>query len=133
MNTEQLILKKVKHAQINKQLMFDVASLNEHFDGLLIHATDVLVVEEGEFVKEYIKHSDVNFDSATANEVSEEVETVSEPQIEVVVTDETLNDNPELVNELIVVGDVITVDEVEAPKVEDAPELKKKKSTSKKQ
>ena len=71
MNTEQLILKKVKHAQINKQLMFDVASLNEHFDGLLIHATDVLVVEEGEFVKEYIKHSDVNFDSATANEVSD--------------------------------------------------------------
>ena len=133
MNTEQLILKKVKHAQINKQLMFDVASLNEHFDGLLIHATDVLVVEEGEFVKEYIKHSDVNFDSATANEVSEEVETVSEPQIEVVVTDETLKDNPELVNELIVVGDVITVDEVEAPNVEDAPEPKKKKSTSKKQ
>ena len=132
MNTEQLILKKVKHAQINKQLMFDVASLNEHFDGLLIHATDVLVVEEGEFVKEYIKHSDVNFDSATANEVSEEVETVSEPQIEVVVTDETLNDNPELVNELIVVGDVITVDEVETPKVESTPEPKKKKSTSKK-
>ena len=133
MNTEQLILKKVKHAQINKQLMFDVASLNEHFDGLLIHATDVLVVEEGEFVKEYIKHSDVNFDSATANEVSEEVETVSEPQIEVVVTDETLNDNPELVNELVVVGDIITVDAVEAPKVESATEPKKKKSTNKKQ
>ena len=77
MKAEQLILKKVKHCQVKGKLLFDVVSLREHFDGLLIHKTDVIVAEEGELVKEYIKHGDVNFDNAVAKEVVREFD--SEP------------------------------------------------------
>jgi len=73
MNTEQLISKKVKH-NFNKklkQVLFDVISLEEHFDGLLIHKSDIIYLEEGELVNGYVKAGDVNFDSAVSKEVEE--------------------------------------------------------------
>jgi len=73
MNTEQLISKKVKH-NFNKkfkQVLFDVISLEEHFDGLLIHKSDIIYLEEGELVNGYVKAGDVNFDSAVSKEVIE--------------------------------------------------------------
>ena len=74
MNTEQLISKKVKHQfdQKSKQVLFDVISLEDHFDGLLIHTSDIIYLEEGELVNGYVKVGDVNFDSAVSKEFVEE-------------------------------------------------------------
>ena len=76
MNTEQLISKKVKHKfdQKSKQVLFDVISLEYHFDGLLIHTSDIIYLEEGELVNGYVKVGDVNFDSAVSKEFVEEEE-----------------------------------------------------------
>jgi len=73
MKTEQLVAKKVKHHfnQKLKQVLFDVISLEEHFDGLLIHKSDIIYLEEGELVNGYVKAGDVNFDSAVSKEVIE--------------------------------------------------------------
>jgi hypothetical protein len=73
MNTEQLISKKVKH-NFNKklkQVLFDVISLEEHFDGLLIHKSDIIYLEEGELVNGYVKAGDVNMDDAVSKEFVE--------------------------------------------------------------
>ena len=78
MKAEQIILKGVKHRQQKGNLILDLISLNEHFDGLLIHKTDVLVLEEGELVNEYIKFKDVNFDNAIPKEVVVEEEPAAE-------------------------------------------------------
>ncbi len=74
MNTEQLIAKKVKHKfnQKLKQVLFDVISLEDHYDGLLIHKSDVIYLEEGELVNGYVKAGDVNFDSAVSKEFVED-------------------------------------------------------------
>ncbi len=192
MNTEQLIAKKVKHHfdQKLKQVLFDVISLEEHYDGLLIHKSDIIYLEEGELVNGYVKVGDVNMDDAVSKEfaniqeddlmtyeeaekllktgslialpewegfwfnniktdetlvLTKEGEITETPWeickerndwrvveakdeqdqllrdyfekvdaiLEIEVTDETLNDNPELVAEGIVVGETITVDDVE--------------------
>ncbi len=81
MNAEQLILKGVKHRQQKGCLVLDVVSLNEHFDGLLIHKTDIMVLEEGELVNEYVKLGDVNFDNAIAKEVEKVAKTVQETTV----------------------------------------------------
>lgn len=77
MNAEQLILKGVKHRQHKGTLVLDLINLEEHFDGLLIHKTDILTIEEGELVNQYVKVNDVNFDNAVPKEVIIEEE---EPQ-----------------------------------------------------
>lgn len=132
MKAEQLISKKVKHCQVKGKLLFDLASLKEHFDGLLIHKTDVIVAEEGELVKEYIKHGDVNFDNAIAKEVAFVPEEEIPKIVVVVVTEETLEDNPELVSEGVLVGETITVDAVETIE-EIVPVKTAKKKNNKKQ
>jgi len=210
MNTEQLISKKVKH-NFNKklkQVLFDVISLEDHFDGLLIHKSDIIYLEEGELVNGYVKVGDVNFDSAVSKEfVEEEValgmtyeeaekflkvgQLIALPEwegfwfnniktdetlvltkegeitetpweickerndwrvvdatdeqdqllrdyfekvdavLEIEVTAETLNDNPELVAEGIVVGETITVDAVEPTEEIIQAKVVKKKITKK--
>ncbi len=77
MNKEQLIVKGVKHAFNGKETLFQVESLNKHFDGLVIHESDILTDEFEDQDDEYVKASDVNFDSATPNEVEPE-ETVDD-------------------------------------------------------
>ncbi len=67
MNAEQLILKGVKHRQYKGNLVLQLESLKKHFDGLLIHDSDIVVIEEEN--KEYIKVNDVNFDNAVPKEV----------------------------------------------------------------
>ncbi len=203
MKTEQLIAKKVKHHfnSKEKQVLFDVISLNDNYDGLLIHDSDIIYFEEGELVNGYVKAGDVNMDNAVSKEVVEDSEETgmsfeeaekllntchlialpewqgfwfknrqtdellvltkegqivntpfdefkerndwkvvnpteeqaelledyweefenslkentktTEPVIEVKVTAETLQDNPELIEEGIIVGEIITVDAVE--------------------
>jgi len=192
MKSEQLIAKKVKHHfnAAEKQVLFDVKSLEEHYDGLLIHESDIIYLEEGDSKIGYVKEGDVNMDDAVSKEVDEENESVgmtyeeaekllkegelialpgwggfwfynfrneetlvltkegeitdtpweickerndwqvveaTEEQdqllrdyydkadaiLEIEVTAETLKDNPELVAEGIVVGEIITVDAVE--------------------
>lgn len=73
MKSEQLIAKKVKHHfdQKLKQVLFDVNSLEEHYDGLLIHKSDIIYLEEGELVNGYVKVGDVNMDDAVSKEVVE--------------------------------------------------------------
>jgi hypothetical protein len=138
MKSEQLIAKKVKHhfSAAENQVLFDVNSLEDHYDGLLIHASDVIYLEEGELVNGYVKVGDVNMDDAVSKEFVEDTvsETIyqggmenpfewkdgivdSEAVLKIEVTAETLNDNPELVAEGIVVGETITVDTVELEEV----------------
>jgi hypothetical protein len=129
MNTEQLISKKVKHKfdQKLKQVLFDVINLEDHFDGLLIHTSDIIYLEEGELVNGYVKVGDVNFDSAVSKEF---VETTADI-LEIEVTAETLNDNPKLVAEGIVVGETIIIDAVEPIEEIIPAKVVKKKSTKK--
>lgn len=103
MNTEKLIAKKVKHNfnQKLKQVLFDVESLKEHFDGLLIHESDILYLEEDDVIYGYVKVGDVSFDNAVPKEVVEEV------------TAETFEETPELVLEEIKVEETIGVDDLE--------------------
>lgn len=70
MNREKLIEKGVEKHFDGQKVLFKVESLKEHFDGLLIHESDV---EEIDGVG-YVKVGDVNFDNATANEVAPKVE-----------------------------------------------------------
>lgn len=67
MNKEQLIAKGIKHKFNGKETLFQVESLNKHFDGLVIHESDILTDEFEGQDDEYVKASDVNFDSATPN------------------------------------------------------------------
>lgn len=75
MNTEKMILKGVETKLIGGRTFFKVESLNEHFDGLLIHESDWVQVED----EAYVVLSDVNFDNATDNEIQRKSEVVEEP------------------------------------------------------
>ena len=153
MKSEQLIAKKVKHhfSASEKQVLFDVKSLEEHYDGLLIHESDIIYLGEGNSKIGYVKVGDVNMDDAVSKEFVEEDSTLkhdliakhaarfswkdgivdSEAVLKIEVDAETLNNNPELVAEGIIVGEIITVDAVEP--IEDIAPAKvaKKKRTKK--
>jgi len=75
MNTEKMILKGVETKLIGGRTFFKVESLNEHFDGLVIHESDWVQVED----EAYVVLSDVNFDNATDNEIQRKSEVVEEP------------------------------------------------------
>lgn len=109
MKSEQLIAKKVKHHfdQKLKQVLFDVNSLEDHYDGLLIHKSDIIYLEEGELVNGYVKVGDVNMDDAVSKEF------VEKDVLEIEVNAETLELNPEFVEAGIKVGETIIVDAVE--------------------
>lgn len=76
MEKEQLIAKKVKHQFNGKETLFSIDSLNTHFDGLLIHESDILTDEFEDQDEGYVRIGDVNFDNATPKEVKpvEEIE-----------------------------------------------------------
>ena len=74
MNTEKMILKGVETKLIGGRTFFKVESLNEHFDGLLIHESDWVQVED----EAYVILSDVNFDNATDNEIQRKSEVVED-------------------------------------------------------
>jgi len=65
MNTEKLIAKGVEKHFDGQKVLFKVASLKEHFDGLLIHDSDILLIEE----EAYVRVGDVGFEGATTNEI----------------------------------------------------------------
>jgi hypothetical protein len=69
MNTEKLITKGVKHHFNGKETVFEVDSLHKHFEGLLIHESDIFEVEQDGIEVEYVVESDVNFDDATEKEL----------------------------------------------------------------
>lgn len=106
MNVEKLIAKGVEKHFDGQKVLFKVASLKEHFEGLLIHDTDIVEIEE----VAYVSAEDVGFDNATTNEIHPKFEEVSESTLEIEVTQEILDMNPELVDEGIVVGEILTVD-----------------------
>jgi hypothetical protein len=88
MTTEQLIAKGVKHHFNGQESVFELESLNEHFDGLQIHESDILelslpaLLPYEDFISvKFVKERDVNFESAVAKEVAPKVE-----EIEHVVT-----------------------------------------------
>lgn len=83
MEKEQIIAKGVKHSFNGQTTIFEVESLNEHFDGLQYHESDFIPVDEEDGSADYIKHTDVNFDNATPKEVKpvEEIEVTVEEDI----------------------------------------------------
>lgn len=97
MNTEKLISKGVEKHFNGQEVLFKVSSLNEHFEGLQIHESDAIFVDGVEFVKV----GDVNFDNATANEVS--------PKVEEETEDFPVWVNPPL-DEIEVVSETVTAD-----------------------
>lgn len=101
MNTEKLILKGVETKLIGGRTFFKVESLNEHFDGLLIHESDWVQVED----EAYVVLSDVNFDNATDNEIQRKYEVAEEEPIEEVEVIE-----PEVVEPEIVAPEVIVAE-----------------------
>lgn len=111
MNVEKLIAKGVEKHFDGQKVLFKVASLKEHFDGLQIHDSDILLIEE----EAYVRLGDVGFGGATANEIHPKFEEVSEPKMEIKVTQEILDMNPELAEEGIVVGEILTVDAEDSP------------------
>lgn len=111
MNVEKLIAKGVEKHFDGQKVLFKVASLKEHFEGLQIHDSDILLIEE----EAYVRLGDVGFGGATANEIHPKFEEVSEPKMEIKVTQEILDMNPELVDEGIVVGEILTVDAEDSP------------------
>ena len=60
MTKEDLINKKVKHKFHDKEVLFEVASLNSKFEGLSIHKTDYIDIDE----KDYINPRNVDFSNA---------------------------------------------------------------------
>jgi len=70
MNTEKLILKGVEKHFDGQKVLFKIDSLKEHFDGLLIHESDI---EEIDGIR-YVIAGDVNFYNAITNEVHPKAE-----------------------------------------------------------
>lgn len=97
MNTEKLIAKGIEKHFDGQKILFKVESLNEHFDGLQIHETDIIPIGE----VGYVKCSDVNFDNATVNEVAteevliEEIEVVAEEVVAEMIPTEELEESAE--------------------------------------
>ena len=60
MTKEELINKKVKHKFHDKNVLFEVASLNSKFEGLVIHKTDYVDIDG----KDYINYRNVDFSNA---------------------------------------------------------------------
>ena len=106
MNTEKLILKGVETKLIGGRTFFKVESLNEHFDGLLIHESDWVQVED----EAYVVLSDVNFDNATDNEIQRKSEVAEEETTEEVIAEETEVIEPEVVEPEIVAPEVIVAE-----------------------
>ena len=106
MKTEQLIEKGVKKTFNGQEVLFNVESLKNHYDGVKIFESDILHVDG----KEYVKVGDVNLDNATENDFVDEIEVVD--PIEVIVDEKLISDNPELVGQ-VVVGETVTVDSIE--------------------
>lgn len=78
MNTEKMIAKGVEKHFDGQRVLFKVESLNEHFDGLVIHESDWVQVED----EAYVVLSDVNFDNATDNEIQRKSEVAEEEPYE---------------------------------------------------
>lgn len=152
MKSEKLIAKKVNHhfSTTEKQVLFDVKSLHVNYDGLLIHESDIIYLEEGDSKIGYVKEGDVNMDDAVSKEVAEDLvsKTIyqggmenpfkwkdgivdSEAVLKIEVTAETLKDNPELVAEGIVLGEIITVDASDTIEEIIPAKVAKKKRTKK--
>jgi hypothetical protein len=76
MNTEKLIAKGVKKHFTGKEVLFDVISLEEHYDGLQIHKSDILLIDE----IEYLKAGDINDDEAKEKKVKpiDEIDVVAQ-------------------------------------------------------
>ncbi len=113
MNKEQLIAKKVKHQFNGKETLFSVDSLNQHFDGLQIHESDILTDEFEGKDGGYVKVSDVIFDFADPNEVEDNTELKKEYLIlegENEVTQEMLDVYPGIKDSGFEVGDVLVND-----------------------
>jgi len=60
MTKEQLINKKVKHKFYDKNVLFEVASLNSKFEGMVMHKSDYVDIDG----KDYINPRNVDFSAA---------------------------------------------------------------------
>jgi hypothetical protein len=76
MNTEKLITKGVKKHFTGQETLFEVESLKEHYEGLQIHESDILLIDE----IEYLKAGDINDDEAKEKKVKpiDEIDVVAQ-------------------------------------------------------
>ena len=115
MNKEKFLAKGVARKYEKGEVLFNVESLHEHYEGINYHLTDIL---EGGFIRPNdVLDGDIREIEVVVEEIpTEEWET---PIIEVEVTQEMLDDNPQLVAEGIEVGEILTVDATEEIEVVD--------------
>ena len=106
MNKEKFLAKGVARKYEKGEVLFNVESLHEHYEGINYHLTDIL---EGGF----IRPNDVLDGDIREIEVA--------PTMEVEVTQETLDLNPQLVAEGIEVGEILTVSAEEDATHEELP------------
>ena len=119
---EDLILNKVKRHFDGTQVLFEVDSVNENYNNVLIYESDIIVLEiDGEKV-EFVKYGDIGGDKITKahNKKSVEetpaLENVAEDKgdtYEVVVTENDLKNHPELKEEGVKAGEVVSFEKEE--------------------
>ena len=74
---EDLILNKVKRHFDGTQVLFEVDSVNENYNNVLIHESDIIVLEiDGEKV-EFVKYGDIGGDKITKAHNKKSVEETS--------------------------------------------------------
>ena len=117
MNKERLLEKGVSRKFENGEVLFEVASLHEHYEGITIYESDI--------VDGYVRVLDIVGDDIRELEFVIEEPIITNlvagvnddglpvwvnPPLEVEVTQEALDENPQLVAEGIEVGEILTVD-----------------------
>jgi len=73
MNTEKFLVKGVKRHYNGQEVLFEVESLQEHYEGLEIHDVDKISLNE----VDYVRANDVNIDNAVEKEVLPEMKAPS--------------------------------------------------------
>lgn len=127
MNKEKFLAKGVARKYENGEVLFEVSSLQNHYEGISFHEVDVVdgfikpsdvfggdirEIEAEETPYEESEEGTVGIISTlTPEEADVLIKEMNEEVagIEVVVTEETLIDNPELAEEGIEVGETLTV------------------------
>lgn len=126
MKAEDLKIKGVKSHFTGQEVLFNVESLKEHYDGVEIHESDLISIES----VDYVKAGDVNFDSATEKEVIEEIEITGVNEDFPIWINPNKEETTSESDETVIDDDFIesTPDEASAPEqvVVDEPKAKKK-------
>lgn len=126
--TKEQFIATTKHHWTGSETVFNVDSVNHNYNNVIIHDTDIQEIDG----VQYVSYGDISGDDAITrshekkedSEIAVELEDskeevtfeIEKEQIEIVVDEMDLKNNPELEKEGIEVGDIITIDAEEVVK-----------------